>query len=100
MIIPAKGRLLIKKLERQEIIAESGVYLPGQTLQEEQLFYGEIVGIANTPSDEFKDFPYKTGDKVWYSRYSSTKVVDDTGAEFLIVSDLDVMAYDTPTTRE
>ena len=64
MIIPAKGRVLIKKIDRKEIKAESGIYMPGQTLQEESLFYGEIVGLAKEPSDEFKDFPYKVGDKV------------------------------------
>lgn len=96
MIIPAVGRLLIKKIERKEIQAESGIFMPGQTLQEETLFYGEIVGLSGRPSPEFNgEFPYKIGDKVFYSRYSATKVVDDKGIEYLIVSDLDVMAYDT-----
>jgi co-chaperonin GroES (HSP10) len=97
MIIPAKGRLLIKKIERKEIKADSGIFMPGQTLQEESLYYGEIVGLANTPSNEFNEFPYKVGDKIFYSRYSATKVVDETGAEYSIVSDLDVMAHDTAT---
>lgn len=97
MIIPAKGRILIKKIERKDIQAESGIFMPGQTLQEESLFYGEVVGLAKEASNEFGSFPYSIGDRVFYSRYSATKVVDDKGNDYLIVSDLDVMAHDTGT---
>ena len=86
MIHPTDGRLLIKKLDRQEATTESGVFLPGTQLQEESLRYGEVV------SEGHKKYPQ--GTKVFYSRYSTTRVADEKGNDFFIVSDLDIMAVE------
>lgn len=91
MILPAEGRLLIKKLERDEAATDSGVLLPGTQLQEESLRYGEVVSDGHST--------FKKGMKIFYSRYSATKVMDNKGNEFFIVSDLDVMAVDDDTKK-
>ena len=87
-IKPAEGRILIKKLDRKDVTTNTGVLIPGQTLQEENLLYGEII----KGNDK-----YTKGLKVYYSRYSSTMVIDDKGNQYYILSDLDVMAYDSAT---
>lgn len=86
MIIPTDGRILVKKLDREDISSESGVLLPTQTLMEESLLYGEVA------SEGHKKFP--KGTKIFYSRYSSTKVVDKDGVQYFLLSDLDVMAIE------
>lgn len=88
-LTPTKGRILIKKLEREDTATDSGVLLPGQMLQEESLLYGEI--IKEHPDNSTQ---YGEGTKVFYSRYSSTLLRDETGKPVYVVSDLDVMAVE------
>ena len=82
-ITPTTGRLLVTKINRKDTATEGGILMPSQTLQEENLVYGKIVK-GNT---EFKE-----GMHIFYSRYSATKVYDDKGKEYFIVSSDDVMA--------
>lgn len=84
MIIPTKGRILIKKLEKK-VSTDSGILMANATLMEESLKYGEIV------SEGHKLF--SKGTKIFYSRYSATKVADGTEVLYL-VSDLDIMAIE------
>ena len=87
-ITPTSGRLLVSKINRKDTATSSGILMPSETLQEENLMYGKVV----------KGEGFKEGTTIFYSRYSATKVVDDTGHEFFIISADDVMAseeYDT-----
>lgn len=87
-ITPTKGRLLVEKINRKDTATESGILMPSQTLQEENMMYGKVVKGEN----------FKEGTYIFYSRYSATKVVDDKGKEYFIISADDVQAveeYDT-----
>lgn len=86
---PTKGRVLIKKLERDVVATDGGVLLPGQMLQEESLLYGEVI-----QEHQDNQTQYGVGTKVFYSRYSSTLLRDEKGKPFYVVSDLDVMAVE------
>lgn len=84
MIVPTKGRIIVKKIDKEET-TDSGILLPTASLMEESLKYGEVT------SSGHKLFP--KGTKVFYSRYSATKVYDAKTKETLyLVSDLDIMA--------
>jgi len=90
MIHPTEGRILVNKIDR-ETTTEGGILLPGQTLQEESLYYGEVI------SEGHKTFP--KGTKIFYSRYSATSVRDTEEAKkdigiYYIISDLDIMAVE------
>ena len=88
-ITPTTGRLLVSKINRKDTATASGILMPSETLQEENLMYGNVV----------KGESFKEGTTIFYSRYSATKVVDDKGKEFFIISADDVMAseeYDAP----
>ena len=85
MIVPTQGRVLIKKLDRAEI-KKNDIILAGPTLMEENLLYGEVVNSVNEN--------YPVGTKIFYSRYSSTKVIGETGDVYYIISDLDIMAVE------
>lgn len=92
MITPTTGRILVKKIDRKDASTDSGLLVPGQMLQEENLLYGEIIH----PSDS----KFTKGQIVFYSRYSATNIFDEKGQQFQIVSDLDVMAVeDNDTTK-
>lgn len=87
-IQPTTGRLLVEKINRKDTATASGILMPSETLQEENLMYGRVV----------KGEGFKEGVTIFYSRYSATKVVDDKGKEYFIISADDVMAvedYDT-----
>ena len=88
---PTQGRILVKEIERKDLETSSGVFLPGQTLQEENLLYGEV--IEHKPTKESPE-TFISGQHVFYSRYSATSVRDSKGDKYLIVSDLDVQAYE------
>ena len=94
MIYPQPGRVLIKKLDR-EVKANGGILMPGSAIQEEGLFYGEIIRLA-TQGDELElhGFRFKVGMKVFYSKYSAAMVSDDKGKTMYLVSDLDIMAHE------
>ena len=89
-ITPTTGRLLVSKINRKDTATASGILMPSETLQEENLIYGKVVKGNQA---------FKEGTTIFYSRYSATKVVDDKGKEFFIISADDVMAseeYDAP----
>lgn len=93
MIIPSKGRVLIKKLKRDDAETEGGVYVPGQAREGENLSFGEIV--KHNPSNRSLELgleEVRPGTKVYFSRYSASNVTDDDGKIYLVVSDLDIMA--------
>ena len=88
-IQPTSGRILVEKVNRKDTATASGILMPSETLQEENLMYGKVV-VGNDI--------FKVGITIFYSRYSATKVVDDKGKEYFIISADDVMAvedYDT-----
>jgi co-chaperonin GroES (HSP10) len=90
MIIPSIGRVLIKPLKREDALTKSGVIIPGEMTQAENLSYGEV--LSHTPSTEVPQL--EPGTKVFFSRYSTSQIIDDLGKGFVIVSDLDVMAIE------
>lgn len=94
MITPANGRILLIKLSRNDVTTKEGILLPGQTLQEESLLFGEVIDHKIINDGVYKE-PIKKGQKIFYSRYSATMVTDDDGKVYYILSDLDIMAYAT-----
>lgn len=90
MIKPSIGRVLIKPLKREDALTESGVVIPGQLTQAENLSYGEV--IEHNPSQEVTEI--KTGTKVFFSMYSSSNIIDSQGKGVVVVSDLDIMAVE------
>lgn len=88
MIVPTQGRLLIRKVDRKDVTSSGGIVLPGQTLQAENLDYGEIVDGNGL---------YDVGQKVFFSRYSATMLTDEAGKTMFVVSDLDIMAIEVDT---
>lgn len=88
MIHPTEGRIIINKIELKDVQLDGGLYVAGQALTEESLYYGEVI------SDKSEKF--KKGTKVYYSRYSATKVYNVEAKEtYYIVSEVDIMAYET-----
>lgn len=94
-IIPAEGRILLKKIERKEVLTKAGILLPGNTLQEENMLYGEVISHTPAITGSTYKLPLKKGSRIFYSRYSATLVVDNKGETFYVLSDLDVVAYET-----
>lgn len=95
-IVPNKGRIIIKEIDRSNTKTDAGILMPGQLMQAESLAYGEV--IVHNKSDE-AEREYTAGEKVFYSRYSATMVRDSKGNSFNVVSDLDVMAVEENDTE-
>lgn len=87
MIIPQNADVLIKPLKREKEKTNSGIYLAGagREMQEENLRFGEIFHPGSSE--------YKKGDRVFYSAYSGSWVVDDDG-EYQLVNHLDIRAIE------
>lgn len=92
MIIPQNDDVLIKPLKREKEKTNSGIYLTGvgKEMQEENLRFGEIVHPGQSQ--------YKKKDKVFYSAYSGSWVVDDSG-EYQLVNHLDIRAIEDDNTK-
>ena len=101
MIIPLQQNLLIERDENTSKIVEtkSGILVSAQAQQDEGLIIGTIVA---APKDQnmlidktrpLNDVLLAKGDKVWYSRYSTSKILQEEGADtYDIVAIEDVRA--------
>ena len=86
MLIPSKGRLVVEEIQRKDTQTASGLHLPGELLQQENLLFGKVI---STTSDEFPE-----GTQVFYSRYSASMTIDSTGKKRFIIPEADVMGID------
>lgn len=96
MIVPNKGRVLIKPVNISNL--KSGIILSEEVNAGDNLLYGEVVHAGTTD--------FKKGQRVMYSQYSATALVDAKAIEegditlaeakkqaLVVLAQDDVMAY-------
>ena len=90
-IRPLHDRILIKRLEEQEV-KKGGIIIPDTAKEKPQ--EGKVIAVGNGKvSDEGKKIPLdvKAGDKILFGKYSGSEVkIDD--EEYLIMREEDVLA--------
>ena len=89
-IIPIGQRVLVKRLEAEEISA-GGIVLPDSAQEKPQ--EAEVVSLGTGGKDEDGntiEFAVKAGDKVLISKYGGTDVKVN-GADMLILSESDIL---------
>lgn len=87
MLIPLQQNLLIERNEEvsETVMRKSGIVVPGQvqSMQDEGLVLGTIL---YAPKDQnmlidktrpINEASLAVGDKVWYSKYSTSRILDD-----------------------
>lgn len=91
MIKPLGDRVVIKVLEG-ETTTKSGILLPDTAKEKPQ--EGEVVAVGAgkvLENGQRVALDVKTGDRIIFSKYAGTEVKFD-GAEYLIVSERDILA--------
>lgn len=91
MLKPLGDRVVIRVLEQEEKTA-SGIFLP-DTAKEKQS-QGEVVAVGPGKVQDNGSrvaLDVKVGDKIIFSKYAGTEVKYE-GAEYLIVSERDILA--------
>lgn len=86
---PLGDRVVIKRLEAEET-TKSGIVLPGAAKEKPQLAEVIAVGPGGVVDGKEVKMEVKTGDKVFFSKYSGTEVKID-GQELLIVKQDDIL---------
>ena len=91
MLKPLGDRVVIRVLEQEEKTA-SGIFLPDTA--KEKTSQGEVVAVGPGKVQDNGSrvaLDVKVGDKIIFSKYAGTEVKYE-GAEYLIVSERDILA--------
>ncbi len=90
---PLADRVVIKRLEEEEVKTPGGIIIPDTAKEKPQK--GEVVAVGPGRLDEKgeKRIPLevKVGDKVLFSKYAGSEVKID-GEEYLIMREDDILA--------
>lgn len=90
MIRPLGDRVLLKKLEAEEI-SKGGVILTGKAKEAPQEAEVIAVGPGETVDGKLVPMDVKVGEKVIYGKYSGTEV-KYAGEEYILVSQKEILA--------
>lgn len=82
---PNEDRILVEAIEADNKTA-SGIYIPDSAKEKPQS--GKVVAVGEGLKD--KPVTVKTGDQIFYGKYTGTEIVID-GKEYLIMRNSDVL---------
>ncbi len=84
-IIPLDDRVLVKVIEEEQTVTESGIVLP-QNMEKEKPIMGKVEAVGD--SEMIK---VKKGDKVLFAKFSGTEIKLN-GEEYLVLQASDILA--------
>ncbi len=84
-IIPLEDRVLVKIIEENQTVTESGIVLP-PNVEKEKPIMGEVVAVGD--SEMIK---VKKGERILFAKFSGTEIKLD-GQEYLILQANDILA--------
>lgn len=84
-IIPLEDRVLVKTIEENQTVTESGIVLP-QNVEKEKPIMGEVIAVGDA-----EIIKVKKGDRVLFAKFSGTEIKLD-GQEYLILQANDILA--------
>ena len=89
-ITPLGTRVLVKRVEENELKSEGGIFIPDSAVEKPQEAIVVSLGNGKNDDGEVIEFSVKVGDKVLISKYGGTEVKID-GDECLIMNEGDIL---------
>ncbi len=94
-LVPTGYRVLIKPDPLEETFGDSDIIVvhTDERLARAATVTGELVAVGKTAWADSSEPWCRVGDKVIYAKYAGKQIVDpDTGEEYLVVNDEDILA--------
>jgi len=88
-IRPLADRVVVKRIEEEEVKTPSGIIIPDTAKEKPQK--GEVVAVGDEDGEKRIPPEVKVGDKVLFSKYAGSEVKVN-GEEYLIMREDDILA--------